>query len=360
MKLTVIRSIPPAPGSAAGGDYSQELNTRFVERVLTSLRGEAGCCAACGPDCTDCRRGYERRFGDEIVAVLDLPAVLPHVLERPEKYLPPAPPAHDVVLAVAIHEQVLLEVIRRAPEWGTRGVVAPLEAPGWISPAARAEGLRLGEELGVEVAFPKPFCAFRPPAGSLLDGFRRHFCIGHPEIRLRVEDGLIAEARVEVSAACGATYYVARWLEGKRVDEEIRYGVLSKRLHAYPCTASMEWDDELGDTPMHIAGHAHAEVLEQLGQRFPSEPGPIRTHLGVVLSGPLTGREGKEAMGRARDAILALIGERGEVEVSELTALAGVNPAAVASALIGLRQEGRVVVQGGLVSAAGGRSPSGS
>jgi hypothetical protein len=352
MKLVVLRSVPPAPGQAAGGDYFQEADIKFAERVLGNLCGDPGYCAACGPDCCSCRAAYDLDRREKVAAVLEVPAALPHVLEKPAEHLPPRPPAHDVLLAVGVHEQVLLEAIRRAPEWGTRGVVVPLEGPGWVSPAARAEGLRLGEELGVEVAFPKPFCSFRPPAGSLLEDFRREIGIGHPEMIPEIKDGRIERVRVEVSAACGATYYVARWLEGRRLDEEIRYAVLSKRLHAYPCTASMEMDEELGDTFMHVAGHAHAEVLERLGLAPAGEgdrSAPIVTHTGLVLSEPLTGLEGRAAMERARETILAELAAGREPVVDELGRLPGLNPAAVASAVVTLKREGRVRVAGGVL-----------
>ena len=100
MKLVVLRSVPVAPGAAAGDEYSQEFDIRYAGRVLGNLSGGEGFCTACGPDCCRCRAPYGRDFRGNIAAVLDLPAVLPHVLERPWEHLPPRPPTHDVLLAV--------------------------------------------------------------------------------------------------------------------------------------------------------------------------------------------------------------------------------------------------------------------
>jgi hypothetical protein len=347
MKLLVFRSVA-GEGAPPPDDYSQEFDTRYAGRVLGNLRGGPGFCSSCGPDCTGCRALYARRFGEEIAGVVDLPAVLPHVLERPAELLPGDVPRADVILAIAVHEQLLLEIVRRAREWGARGVVAPLEAPGWISPAARAEALRLGEELGVEVALPKPFCDFRPPEGSFLSEFRRHFAIGRPEVKLEVRDGRIVEARVEVSAACGATYYVARWLAGRSVDDDLRYDVVSKRFHSYPCTASMEWDDELGETVLHVASEAHCAILEQIGVRG-GAPRAFVSPSGVVLPEPPRGAQSARNIERAAELILEALAERGELRVGDLAGLVGVNPAAVSSALINLKRRGRVAVADGMV-----------
>lgn len=349
MKLVVLRSARTDGAAAARDEYSQEFDTRYAERVLGNLSGEAGFCTACGPDCIGCRAGYNQGSRGDLAAVIDLPSVLPHVLERPWEHLPPKPPAHDVLLAIAVHEQILLELVKRAGEWGTRGVVVPLEAPGWISPAARAEAFALAERLGLEIAFPKPFCAFRPPAGSLLDEFRRHFRIGHPEVELTVEGGLVKEARVEVSAACGATCYVARWLVGRSVADDTRHEVIAKRLHSYPCTASMEWDDELGDTPLHVAGQAHYEILEQLGAGPGGEPRPFVSPAGVVLHGAPRPRDSLANIEKARAAMLEALAEEASVGMAEVCRRGGILPAAMYSAVLELKREGLAEARGAVV-----------
>jgi hypothetical protein len=95
----------------------------------------------------------------------------------------PCPSPHEVMLAIHIHEQILLEILKQTRRWGTKAVVIPLEAPGWISPAARREAARICRENGVEVSFPKPFCTLDPLPGSWLARFRDEFHLGRPKGR---------------------------------------------------------------------------------------------------------------------------------------------------------------------------------
>ncbi|MFW6159200.1 MAG: DUF166 family protein, partial [Planctomycetota bacterium] len=220
MRIVILRSRPVHRRPETDHDYLQQFNTVYAERVIGNLVGDPGFCSACGPDCIDCRARYRRRLGSHIAATLDLPALLPYLLEQPEEHLPRDVPPHDILLAIHIHEQVLLEVLRACPAWGTRGVVVPLEAPDWVSGSARQQAADMCRHNDIQIDFPKPFCRFDPPADGPLDQFRRSFHIGQPDVRLDVQDGRIENTHVDVSAACGATYYVARWLEGRRVDED--------------------------------------------------------------------------------------------------------------------------------------------
>ena len=126
MNIVVLRSVgtgsvPPSEERA----YVQQRDTAFAERVLGNLLDRPGYCRACEGDCTGCRRSYEWPFGRSLAAVVDVPADLPYLLESPSDHVPDGMPPHDVLLAVCVHEQVLLEVLRRCPGWGTKAVVVP-------------------------------------------------------------------------------------------------------------------------------------------------------------------------------------------------------------------------------------------
>lgn len=261
MKLVVLRSKRIEKPKNGDIDYLQTFNTRYAEKVIGNLKGGADFCSVCGPDCIFCRKPYNRHYDRDIAGIIDFPAVLPYVLESPSDYVPGDIPAHDVLLVINIHEQILLEVLKICKHWGTKGAVVPLEAPHWISGATKVQANEICEQHDIEISFPKPFCSFKPPGGGALDAFRDEFHIGFPDVDLSVENGKITEAHVHVSAACGATYYIARWLVGRSLKDNLEIEVISKRLHSYPCTASMEWDKELDDTPLHIAGKAHYEML---------------------------------------------------------------------------------------------------
>jgi len=348
MKLLILRSRRRPADTDPEPPYTQRFDTRYAERVIGNLRSDEDFCGACGPDCNACRRAYGRRLGPDIAGVLDLPAILPYLLEDPERLVPDEVPPHDVLLAVNVHEQVLLEFLRRAGQWGTRGVVVPLEAPDRLSGSGQARGREICDALDIEAAFPKPFCAFDPPAGSLLAAFRERFHVGKPAVELRVAAGRIAAAHVAVSAACGATYFVARWLIGRAVGDDLRHDVVSRCMHSYPCTASMKWDDELGDTALHVATRAHYEVLAPLErpQSSRGEPAMVRSPLGTMVPAPVPPRRNVEKIHAARAAILEDLAARGETSLADLRRRPTLTSAALVTALLMLRQEGKVRTEG--------------
>lgn len=333
--------------SGAPDEYAVKLDDRYADRVIGNLENRPDFCTACGPDCYQCRRPYGRDFAESIVGRVAFPAVLPYVLERPEEYVPSDVPAHDVLIAVAVHEQILVECLKRCGEWGVRGVVVPIEEPGWISGSARAEAEKICARQGVEIAFPKPFCDFAPPQGSFLADFRRQFAIGRPEVEFDVQGGVIRDVQVHVSAPCGATYYIARYLKGKGLADDLRYEVVSKRLHSYPCTSSMEWDDELGDTILHVAGENHYALLDALGKdEGQRREGPtLVTPLGKAIPRPVPVAENVDNVRRAKEFVLNALAERGPLPMSELRK-GKHSPAAINTALIQLGQEKKIERRG--------------
>jgi len=349
MKIVVLRS--SGEEKKTYGTYLQKFDTRFAVRVLGNLRDNAGFCTACGPDCTYCRKPYGRKLGRDIAAVVDFRCVLPYVLERPAEYLPASVPDHDVLLVINIHEQILLEVLKVCSGWGTRGVVVPLEAPGWMSSATRAAAYRICETAGVEIAFPKPFCSFRPPGGTVLADFREHFHVGFPDVDIEVVEGKIAKAHVNVSAACGATYAVARWLVGRSVEENLEIEVVSKRWHAYPCTASMERDPDLNDeTPLHLAGQAHYAMLSQIKDKVAGLEDPmVRSPLGTVVQKPIPPKENLQNIEKAKALIVEKLGKHPVITLAQLRKTRTVSPAAINSALVILKREGKIRTEGSRV-----------
>ncbi len=346
MKIVILRSVRPDVEETPEGDYLQEFDTRYAERVIGNLRGNTDFCTACGPDCSFCREPYKRTFGRDIAAVIDFPGVLPYVLEHPAEYVPRNVPPHDVLLIINIHEQVLLEILMKCRSWGTRGVVVPLEAPGWVCGATKAQAFKICGAENVEISFPKPFCSFNPPRGGVLAEFRSHFHIGFPDVELTVKDGRIAKAHVNVSAACGATYYIARWLVGRRLDEDIKIDVISRRMHSYPCTASMEWDNEIADTPLHIAGKAHYEILSSVKQRARAESQTVISPLGTAVQKPVPVYENLRKIENAKEYILNELQDHSLVTLDDLRKAKKITPAAMNSALLILKKEGKILVEG--------------
>ena len=341
MKLVILRSAKTGVEKAPDGPYQQEFNTHYADRLIGNLRGHPEFCTACANDCFHCRASYRRNHSRDIAGVFAFPAVLPYLIEKPQDYVPANVPAHDALVAVHIHEQILLAMLNHCPRWGTRCVVVPLEAPDWISRGARSKAIALCRANGVEIDFPKPLCAFKPAPGTALAEFRESFHIGCPDVALTVENGVITKADVKVAAACGSTYYIARWLVGRNLDDDLATEVISKRLHSYPCTASMERDPELADdTPLHIAGQAHNKILA------PVKDVPAPSHDRVLSpTGRLVQRAPTDSLKNIRHAKELILQEHrshGAVSFKQLQARApNLNRAAFISAMLLLKKEGK-------------------
>ena len=134
--------------------------------------------------------------------------------------------------------------------------------------AAKALEFEKAAELGMEASFAKPFCAMLPdPAKPNIAAFLDAAGIGRPSIEVVVQksregkDHIVA-ANVKRSAPCGSTWFVAKRLLGLEPDQPDIRERISEAHHAYPCTASMERDTELGDTILHKGGYIIREEVE--------------------------------------------------------------------------------------------------
>lgn len=247
MNILVLRSVQNSP---VRDPYSVRMNTTYADRVLGHLTDKGNYCNACQARCLTCRASYDLDFSEHISGVIEFPAVLPAILDEPQAFLPEEVPDHDVLLALSVNEEILIEFVERFDR--ARGIIVPIEESDWISPYAITQLTELCSRRRIEIAFPKPFCSFEPAFGTFLYEFRKAFRIGKPEIDFTVENGRIVEARVACSAPCGATYYTARWLKGEQIDENIER-TLEKLISCYPCTAGHMIDSEFNDSIMHQA-----------------------------------------------------------------------------------------------------------
>ena len=348
MKIVVLRS--KNFKKQKWGEYYQSFDTLYADRVIGNLSNRRDFCAACEADCIRCREKYDWRFSENVAAILDFPSVLPFVLEKPGKYVPSDMPVHDVLLAIHIHEQILLEILAKCSQWGTKGVVVPLEASGWVSGAAIRRALEICARNNIEISFPKPFCSFNPLRGGVLAEFRKSFRIGFPDVDLTVENGIIIKARVNVSAACGATYYIARWLVGRAICEDLKTEVISRRLHSYPCTASMEWDDELGNTPLHVAGEAHYEILSAADVKTIKYASPIITPLGKVLPRPAPVSDNIRNIENAKNIIMAELEIHPQISLEQIKQKEHTSPASIHSAILLLKKERKIKTMGMIIT----------
>lgn len=262
MNVLILRSIENQPPP---GEYTVSMNTAYADRFISHITNASGFCTACGKDCIACREGYKLDFSHDIAGVVSFPARLPVMIDDPESYIPSDVPPHDVLVAISVHEEILLSFIERFQV--SRGIIIPSEAPGWISPYAKKTITDKCAEKNIEVAFPKPFCSFSPSSGILRE-FRNYFRVGKPRLNIHIEGNSIRYARVECSAPCGATYYTARGLTGKSLDEDLVM-VIDTMLSSYPCTASTEVDREFQDSIIHQAVKIQRSVLSPITHLIP-------------------------------------------------------------------------------------------
>lgn len=206
---------------------------------------------------------FAARFRDRFTAVIEVPSVLPEYLDDPPSYLPESFPEHDVVIAINIHDEILLEVPRLSASSGGKALIVPREDPNWTSPWLRDNLAKNCSALGMEAVFPKPFCSLaedraRPVTNTLMKEFK----IGQPKVAITLSGGIIDRVEVLRSAPCGDTYYVAANLRGKPVDDKLEWWA-TKYWGSYPCRGSMAFDPEFNDNMQHEAGRILLSAIRQ-------------------------------------------------------------------------------------------------
>lgn len=231
-------------------------------KVLRHLRDEPGFCTGCEV-CTSCRADHDLDFSSSLAFIWQQPERLPSMIEDPERYLPADANLAGVhtVLAINLHQDLLLALVDQAARAGAKALIAPVEDPAWVRPGVANQAARRARELGIEAAFPKPFCALGEDAATpAINQFLRHFRIGYPEVRVTTRGGRIEKVEVKRSSPCGCAYFMARNLEGKPIDEHL-VEVLAQAWHGYPCIASMAMDPQLKDTILHRGGYIHRDAV---------------------------------------------------------------------------------------------------
>ncbi len=247
----------------------------FAEKIIGNLVNYSTFCEACGPGCLKCRISY-RSFVDDIVGFHEISGGLPTFIEEPEKYLPEDMPECDIVIAIGLHPDILKSLPLISEKTKAKGVIVPIENSSISYSTLKSISCPLGlqkqiepdlEELGVEYAFPKPFCSLEETGKPVIDAFIKRYKIGRPILEVEVEtvggEEKIANATTIRSAPCGSTWYVAqqiRWHDAEGRDLE---DAISKAHHAYPCTAGMEIDPVLKDTILHKAGYMIREAVKE-------------------------------------------------------------------------------------------------
>jgi thymidylate synthase len=241
----------------------------FMERVIRNLINDPCFCQSCGLYCESCKYNVYS-FVKNVRAAIQLPnpADLPDFIDNPEEYMPKKLPKADICLASGLHKDLLLELPNQLKKAGIKALIAPIEDWVEVPLGVRKQVEAKCNELGLECAFPKPFCTLEPEKDKpTIARFIEETKVGRPmlEITLAMVDKkeVIECAVVRRSAPCGSTWYIAHKLAGVSTKKEELYDAIAKAHHSYPCTATMNTDPETKEPILHIGGFTIREEVEK-------------------------------------------------------------------------------------------------
>jgi hypothetical protein len=245
----------------------------FAERVIRNLINDPSFCKPCGLYCDSCKYGSYTHV-QNIKAAIELPspANLPTFIDNPDEHMPKKIPKVDLCIASGLHKDLLLELPNRLHAAGVKGLIVPIEDFAEVPSGLRKQVEEKCRELGLESAFPKPFCSLEPSQDKpIISRCVTELRIGKPmlEISTARKDkcDAIESAVAGRSAPCGSTWYVARKLTGVLTEKEILYDAIAKAHHSYPCTATMSVDPEAKEPILHLGGFIIREAVEKALER---------------------------------------------------------------------------------------------
>jgi hypothetical protein len=241
----------------------------FAERVIRNLINDPSFCKSCGLSCDSCKYGVYSHVRNVRAAVeLPSPSELPAFIDYPEKHIPKNIPRADLCVASGLHKDLLLELPNHLKKAGVKGLIVPTEDFVEVPSGLIKQVEEKCRELGLESAFPKPFCSLKPSANQpTISRFITELNVGRPslEISTTKKGGreLIDSAIVRRSAPCGSTWYVAKKLIGTETKTDTLYDAVAKAHHSYPCTATMGVDPETKEPILHMGGYIIREEVEK-------------------------------------------------------------------------------------------------
>lgn len=241
----------------------------FAERVIRNLINDPSFCKSCGLYCDSCKYGVYS-YVHNIHAAIELPspAELPVFIDRPEAYMPKKIPKADLCISSGLHKDLLLELPYFLEKFEVKALIVPIEDFMEVPSGLKKQLEETCVELGLESAFPKPFCSLEPSDDKpLISKFVNELRVGRPQLEISISKRgnfeVIASTIVRRSAPCGSTWYIAKKLIGTEIQKEILYDVIAKAHHSYPCTATMNVDPETKEPILHIGGYIIREEVEK-------------------------------------------------------------------------------------------------
>jgi hypothetical protein len=224
---------------------------RFGEKIVDNLANSPTFCKVCGQSCDFCREKYGS-FCSDISYVYSIPTDIPEFIDDAEEYLPKDPPKADLILAIGIHLDILSIIPTFIQKVGAKAIIVPIEEIDWCPQKIQRNLEKELLDLGVESAFPKPFCTLTERGTPIIDNFVRKYKIGRPYFELKIKNGLIIDVTIKRSAPCGSSWFTGHEIKNIRIKDLDR--TIWRSHRGYPCTASMHIEPESGQPFLNISG----------------------------------------------------------------------------------------------------------
>jgi len=241
----------------------------FAERVMRNLINDPSFCKSCGLFCDSCKyNAYSNVRNIRAAVELPKPSDLPAFIDDPEEYMPKKIPPADLCIASGLHKDLLLELPRQIRKFGIKGLIVPIEDFAEIPSGLKKQVEEKCRELGLESAFPKPFCSLETSKSiPVISRLVTELMIGRPSVEVSTAKGekleVIEATITRRSAPCGSTWYIARKLTRIETSKEALYDAIARAHHSYPCTATMNIDPEAKEPILHVAGYIIRDEVEK-------------------------------------------------------------------------------------------------
>jgi len=163
------------------------------------------------------------------ISVWRAPPLMPPEAENLIRLLPKQLPAADLVLGVIEGPHIVHMLPDMVIRSGARAMLVPVEDQSWIPKPVMSEIKSRMEELGVVVAFPKPFCSLTMRTyneaswreifqDAHIAEFAHYF--GRPELRILFDDAQrVSRCQIRRDVACGFGRVLSEKLIGCPIDQ---------------------------------------------------------------------------------------------------------------------------------------------
>jgi thymidylate synthase len=180
------------------------------------------------------------------------PTALTLMLDDPEDILPPSLPQADLLLVLTESTMMTHLVSDLAELCSAQAIIVAVDRRPCAPPGLVGQVRRRLQTMGIDSAWPMPFCSLAPTPGQhpLIQEFAQRY--GRPELACTIQDNKIASCQIVREAPCGNTRYIVSQLAGVETSQAAEQcGLLH---HYYPCWGGMETDPVQGThTLLHIA-----------------------------------------------------------------------------------------------------------